>query len=217
MRNFRIGLLLGLRQVQRASKWTTILIIFVMMLTFLNLIAVSGILVGLIAGAEQAVRAEAIGDIVVSELAEEDRILETETILRELDAFPEIESYSIRFQGGGTLEANYKERRSLTAERDVASVQVTGIDPALEDNFSGLSNKIIDGEYLNANEEGYILIGAYYIEEYAQQFGDIFDSLSGVKPGDTVRLTTGNTSKEFIVKGIIQSKVDDIKPKHLHS
>jgi ABC-type lipoprotein release transport system permease subunit len=210
MRNFRIGLLLGLRQVQRASKWTTILIIFVMMLTFLNLIAVSGILVGLIAGAEQAVRAEAIGDIVVSELAEEDRILETETILRELDAFPEIESYSIRFQGGGTLEANYKERRSLTAERDVASVQVTGIDPALEDNFSGLSNKIIDGEYLNANEEGYILIGAYYIEEYAQQFGDIFDSLSGVKPGDTVRLTTGNTSKEFIVKGIIQSKVDDI-------
>jgi ABC-type lipoprotein release transport system permease subunit len=210
MRNFRIGLLLGLRQVQRASKWTTILIIFVMMLTFLNLIAVSGILVGLIAGAEQAVRAEAIGDIVVSELAEEDRILETETILRELDAFPEIESYSIRFQGGGTLEANYKERRSLTAERVVASVQVTGIDPALEDNFSGLSNKIIDGEYLNANEEGYILIGAYYIEEYAQQFGDIFDSLSGVKPGDTVRLTTGNTSKEFIVKGIIQSKVDDI-------
>lgn len=40
MRNLRIGLLLGLRQIQRANKWTTLLIIFVMMLTFLNLIAV---------------------------------------------------------------------------------------------------------------------------------------------------------------------------------
>ena len=51
MRSLRIGLLLGLRQIQRASIWTTSLIIFVMMLTFLNLIAVSGILVGLIEGA----------------------------------------------------------------------------------------------------------------------------------------------------------------------
>ena len=47
----RIGLLLGLRQIQRANIWTTILIVFVMMLTFLNLVAVSGILVGLIEGA----------------------------------------------------------------------------------------------------------------------------------------------------------------------
>lgn len=66
MRNFRIGFLLGLRQIQRASKWTTTLIIFVMMLTFLNLIAVSGVLVGLITGAERAVRAESLGDIILT-------------------------------------------------------------------------------------------------------------------------------------------------------
>jgi hypothetical protein len=68
MRSLRIGLLLGLRQIQRASLWTTSLIIFVMMLTFLNLIAVSGILVGLIEGAEQAVRKSALGDVVITTL-----------------------------------------------------------------------------------------------------------------------------------------------------
>ena len=88
MRSFRIGLLLGFRQIQRASIWTTTLIIFVMMLTFLNLIAVSGILVGLIAGAERAVRAESLGDIIVSAKDNQDRILETETFVRELAAFP---------------------------------------------------------------------------------------------------------------------------------
>jgi ABC-type lipoprotein release transport system permease subunit len=207
MQIVRIGLLLGWRQIQRANKWTTLLIIFVMMLTFLNLIAVSGILVGLIEGAERAVRAEALGDIIISERDDEDRIIETETILRELSAYPEIESYAVRFKGAATLEANYKERRSLTAERDIASVQVTGIDPVLEDNMSNLSDVVIEGEYLNPEEEGYILIGAYYIQEYAEQFGDIFDSLANVSPGDTVRMTAGTISKEFIVKGLIASTV----------
>jgi len=210
MRTFRIGLLLGLRQIQRANKWTTSLIIFVMMLTFLNLIAVSGILVGLIAGAEKAVRAESLGDIILSELPDEDRLVETETIVRELSSFPEIAALSVRYREAGVLEANYKERRNLQAERDIASVTVTGIDPEKEEMMSNLSKNIIEGEYLDPNQEGYILVGSYYIEEYAQQFGDIFDSLSGVKPGDTVRLTAGDVSKEFIVKGIVQSKVDEV-------
>ncbi len=210
MRSLRIGLLLGLRQIQRASVWTTFLIIFVMMLTFLNLIAVSGILVGLIEGAEQAVRKSALGDIVITQLDEEDRILETEAFIREISAYPEIETYSVRYKGNATLEANYKERRNLQNERDIASVSVTGIDTFQEDAMTGLGDLAIQGEYLNPEEEGYILIGAYFIEEYAQQFGDVFESVANVKPGDTVRLSLGDISKEFIVKGIIQSKVDEV-------
>lgn len=210
MRNLRIGLLLGWRQIQRASLWTTLLIISVMTLTFLNLIAVSGILVGLITGAEIAVREESLGDIILSERDDEDRILETETILRELGAFPEIEAYTPRYTGGARIEANYKERRDLTGERDVAQVTVTGIDPVREEKMSKLSQNIVEGEYLNPDEEGYILIGAYYTEEFAEQFGDIFDSLENIKPGVSVRLTAGDVSKEFIVKGIVQSKVDEV-------
>lgn len=210
MRNLRIGLLLGLRQIQRANKWTTLLIIFVMMFTFLNLIAVSGILVGLITGAERAVKAEALGDLILTEKDSEDRLLDTESILRELATYPEIEAFSVRYTGGGELEAHYKERRSLTAERDIAQVTVTGVDPILEDQMSGLSDTVIKGEYLDPNEEGYILIGYYYLEEFAEQFGDIFDTIANVEPGDTVRLTVGDISKELIVKGIIQSKVDQV-------
>lgn len=43
--------------------------------------------------------------------------------------------------------------------------------------MSGLSESLIDGEYLDPNEEGYILIGAYYIKEYSAQFGDIFETI----------------------------------------
>ncbi len=210
MRSLRIGFLLGFRQIQRANFWTTTLIIFVMMLTFLNLIAVSGILVGLIAGAEVAVRERSLGDLIVTARDDEDRILETETFVRELEAFPEVATYSVRYQANGILEANYKERRNLQDERDIANVRVTGINPDNEEAMTNLSSQLIAGEYLDGDEEGYILLGALYTEEYAENFGDIFETVSGVGPGDTVRLTSGNVSKEFIIKGIVQSKVDEV-------
>lgn len=209
MRALRIGFLLGLRQIQRASLWTTFLITFVMMLTFLNLIAVSGILIGLIEGAERAVREDALGDIIISAKDSEDRILETETVIRELSHYPEIQAYSVRYSGGATLEANYKERRDLSGERDTAAVQVTGIDPLQEDRMTHLSQFVVEGEYLDPNEEGQILIGAYYLKKYAELFGDVFDTIE-VEAGDTVRLTIGEVTKEFTVKGIIESKVDEI-------
>ena len=210
MRSFRIGLLLGLRQVQRAGRFTTVLIIFVMMFTFLNLIAVSGILVGLIAGAEEAVREKSLGDIIISAKDGEDRILETETFEKELDSYPELIAHSIRYSGSGVLEANYKERRDLKGERDIANVKVTGIDIDNEQAMTGIHHDIIDGTFLDPNEEGYIVLGALYTKEYAANYGDIFETIEGVRPGDTVRLTYGDTSKEFIVKGILQSKVDEV-------
>jgi len=210
MRSLRIGLLLGIRQIQRASYWTTGLIIFVMTLTFLNLIAVSGILIGLIEGSERAVQRFSLGDVIVTPLAEEDHILETERFIKTLQTFPEIDNYSVRFRGNAEIEANYMERRDLAADRDVVAAVVTGIDPLQEEAMTNLSSTLIEGEYLDPTEEGYILIGAYFIKRYAEQFGDVFDALDDVYPGDTVRLTFGDISKEFEVKGIIQSKVDEI-------
>ncbi|MCA9361448.1 ABC transporter permease [Candidatus Kaiserbacteria bacterium] len=210
MRSLRIGFLLGMRQIQRASLWTNILIVFVMALTFLNLIAVSGVLVGLITGAERAVRAESLGDIIITERDDQNNILETESIIRQIKTYPEIETYAVRYIGAGRLEANYKERRDLSGERDIAQVTVTGIDPIQEDTMSHLSDNMLEGEYLDPNEEGYILIGYYYLQEASDKFGDIFDSLSNIKPGVTVRMTVGDISKEFIVKGIVQSKVDEV-------
>lgn len=209
MRNLRIGLLLGFRQIQRASIWTTLLIIFVMTLTFLNLIAVSGVLVGLVEGAEQAVRENALGDIVISAKDDEDRILETNTVVQAIATYPEVQTYSVRYTGNAIAEANYKERRDLSGERDTASLIVQGINPAREDSMSNLSSLLRDGSYLEADEEGYILLGAYYLKEYAENFGDIFDTIDA-ETGDTIRLTVGDVSKEFVIKGIIESKVDEV-------
>jgi ABC-type lipoprotein release transport system permease subunit len=181
-----------------------------MMLTFLNLIAVSGILVGLIEGSERAIQKNSLGDIILTSKDEEDHILETQSVVKTLDTFPEIEQYSVRYRGSGELEANYKERRDLSGDRDVVSAVVTGISPIQENAMTELSATLVEGEFLDPDEEGYILVGAYFVKRYAEQFGDVFEALDNVYPGDSVRLTTGDKSKEFIVKGIIQSKVDEV-------
>ena len=49
-RSISLGWFLAYRQVKRSSVATTLLIVFVMMLTFLNLVVVRGVLVGLIQG-----------------------------------------------------------------------------------------------------------------------------------------------------------------------
>ena len=49
-KNLSLGFYLAHRQLKRSNIWTTGLIIFVMTLTFLNLVVISGILVGIVEG-----------------------------------------------------------------------------------------------------------------------------------------------------------------------
>ena len=210
MRNLRIGLLLGFRQIQRANPWTTSLIIFVMALTFINLIAVSGILVGLIAGSERALQEKSLGDIIITPLDNEDTILNTESLVRQLDQFPEIESYSVRYQTGGEVEANYQTRRDFSKDPNVVNGRLVGINPLDEDAVTGLSRSVVEGEYLRPDEEGYLLLGALNIDRYTAGFADITGSLESVYPGDKVRVTINGNSKEFTIKGVIDTKVGEV-------
>lgn len=206
----RIGLLLGWRQIQRANIWTTGLIIFVMTLTFLNLIAVSGILVGLIAGSERAVQEKSLGNIIITPLDSEDRLKQTETIRRTLSTIEEVQAFSVRYQVGGRIEANYRTRSDLREDPNVVGASLVGIDPLAEEAVTKLSENVAEGDYLVPGESGYILLGALNIDRYTAGFADIVGSLEEVYPGDRVLVTVGDATREFTVKGIVDAKVGNV-------
>ena len=116
--DIRIGFFLAKRQIRRSSLWTTILIIFVMFFTFLNLVVVSGILVGLIQGAIDAVRLHYTSDVIISTLNNKTYIENSPEIIRIVETLPDVEAYTARYLEGGTLEANYKTR---TKEKEKAN------------------------------------------------------------------------------------------------
>ncbi len=209
----RVGFLLGWKQLRHASIWTTSLIIFVMMLTFLNLVAVSGILVGLIEGSVKAYSDQFTGDVFVSTLTGKEYIERSNDLLQTLETLPHIASFSARGTDGATIEANYRVRRDPNALRDTVGTALVGLDPVREEIVTHLSRHIIEGEYLTQNDDGFVMLGANLLEQYSPlgQGDDVgFPTLSDVRPGTRVRVTVGDATKEYIVKGILKTKVDEI-------
>lgn len=227
--SLRVGWLLGLRQIQHSSIWVTILIVVIMTLTFLSNVLISGILVGLIEGGNRANRGQYTGDVFISELPDESFIENTPALLATLDRLDAVENYTARYVAGSTVEANYKTRRNFNTLSNSVGTQIAGINPVAEESVTGLSQYLVEGEYLDENQSGYILIGSTLLERYSA-FSDQFEPLKDVHPGDRVKISvTGQVSNsfddpsgslgqdssasrvdEFIVKGIVDSKVGEV-------
>ena len=206
----RVAWFLAIRQIKGSNKATTMLIIFIMMLTFLNLVVVSGILVGLIEGGKIANREQYSGDVIIKTLPGEKDIGRTFDITSTLLKMQGVENVSARYYEAGQIEANYKTRRDFDALKDLVSTQVTGINVEDEQNLSHIADYVVEGEFLNKNESGYIVIGSSLLLRYSEDFGDFFATLDGVYPGEEVKVSVGGNTKTFIVKGIVDSKVGEV-------
>jgi len=208
--SLRLGFFLALRQIRRSSKWTTILIIFVMTLTFLNLVVVSGILVGLIEGSVVAVKSRYLSDVIVSTLQEKTYIENSPYVVAVAKSLPWTEAVSARYLEGGTIEANYKTRVKETDLIDNVGIIVAGINPTDEDAVTGIKDLIVEGSYLTATDYDQVLLGHNLLRKYLPIESPGFSTLQDVEVGDKVRLIINGNTREVIVKGILKSKVDEI-------
>ncbi|MEN9913244.1 MAG: hypothetical protein RLY66_652 [Candidatus Parcubacteria bacterium] len=208
--NTRIGFFLAVRQIKRSSKWTTGLIIAVMILTSLNLIVVSGILVGLIQGAIDAVRTHYTSDVIISVLKNKSYIENSPEVMNVLAGIPEIEQTSARYLKSGVLEANYKTRIKDTDKPNTAGASISGIDPVAEDKLTGLSQFVVEGEYLQPGDYDQIMIGSYLVKKYQPVESPGFSALDDIGPGSKIRVKVGDVEREVTIKGIIKSKVDEV-------
>jgi len=208
--NFRIGLFLAIRQIKRSNPWTTILIVFVMFFTFLNLVVVSGILVGLIQGAVDAVRIHYTSDVIISNLNDKSYIENSSEIINLLKTIPGIESTTARYLDGVTLEANYKTKVKDDDKPNIAAASVVGIDPIAEDKVTNLSKFIVEGEYLSRGDYDQVLLGAYLDKKYLPIDSPGFTALNDVGPGKKIRLKVHGVEREVTIKGIVKAKVDEL-------
>lgn len=205
--NIRVGFYLALRQLRRASIWTTGLIVFVMLLTFLNLVVVTGVLVGLIEGINNTYRTDYTGDVILSALPTKNYIEDTPSIIAFVKTLPQVAMLTERYQSGGTIEANYLSRTSQTQKPNATGAQIIGIDPVAENAFTKLSTHIVDGHYLAEGDYDQILVGNYLLAKYAFGNQPSLTPLTDVNIGTKVRLTVNGITREVIVKGVIKSKI----------
>ena len=205
--NIRIGFFLALRQIRRASLWTTSLIIFVMVLTFLNSVVLSGILVGLIQGSVDAARTEFTGDVIISTLEGKKYIENSQNLIARIRSLPDVERVSPRYSEGGILEANYRTRKD-TDKPNTTGAQIIGIDPEGENEVTGLESKILEGAYLSPSDYDQVIVGYYLLSQYVPFDDPNFAALDNVGVGTKIRIELAGLKREVTVKGIIKSKVD---------
>lgn len=214
----RVGWFLAARQIRRSGRGTTALIIFIMVLTFLNLVVVSGLLVGLLVGSFEQFRESYSGEVIITSSPGREYIENSPALVSFLEHHPRVEAISPRYSVGaevlGTLADN--PRRNERPNR--IGARLVGIDPIKEETLTGFSRFVVYGEPLRAGEEGYLLIGANLLKKYSS-FADAnipgLELLEDVDVGSRVRVTITRddgtvSSRDFLVKGIVKTKVDEI-------
>ncbi|MCA9352956.1 hypothetical protein KC901_02125, partial [Patescibacteria group bacterium] len=175
----KVGSFLGTRQIKRGSIWINLLIISIMTLTFLSLVVIPGILVGLTEGSFEQNREHLTGDLYLTTLPDEETIINTQDIIRVLDTLPEVESYSVRYKIAATVEAGYINRSDFTKDAESLSINAYAIDPENEEATTDLSKFLVEGEMLENEESGQLLIGATLLQKYSD-FADLFEPLVDV-------------------------------------
>lgn len=214
----RVGWFLAFRQVKRSGKGTTLLIISIMVLTFLNLVVVSGLLVGLISGSYQQFRESHSGEVIITSATGRDHIENSPALISFLENHPEVDGISPRHAVSATVLGTLSDLPKKGERPNRVGAQIKGFTPELEEPLTGFSRFIMAGEPLTSDDEGYILIGANLIKKYSA-FADVnipgLDLLNDVDVGKRVRVMVTTKSgeviaKDVIVKGIVKSKVDEI-------
>lgn len=199
-----------------------------MILTFLSNLLISGILIGIIEGGMNANAEQYTSDVFIESLADEEFIERTNMIVQTLSRLPSIEEFSPRYVAGGTVEANYQTRRNFNNLPNTVGTSIVGIDARREDAVTHLADYLVEGEYLESGESGYVLMGATLLEQYSA-FSDQFEPLTNVHPGTRVKISinsgtqnsfdrtgvsdsgsSGERVEEFVVKGIIDTKVGEV-------
>lgn len=213
MKNFintlKVGFFLASAQIRRAGTLTTTLTIAVMVFSFLAQVFISGILIGLIEGSSVAFRAKYIGDMIISPLEKKTVIERTFDITRTLDNDPLVAAYTVRSGTGGKIEANSTSRSSEQSE-DTISANIYGVDFTKEDATTKLTENIVEGDYITESDSPrYVLIGSNLIDRYANG-PDAVAYLADIYPDSRIKVTIKGRTEEFIIKGIIKSKVDTI-------
>jgi putative ABC transport system permease protein len=217
-RSLRVGWFLAMRQIKRSGKGTTALIVFIMVLTFLNLVVVSGLLLGLITGSFEQFRESYSSDVLITTAPMQNHIKRSQSILGYLDSHPKVKNYSARYLRGVTLLGTLDDLPGKDERANQIGISLSGIDPVAEERLTNFSHFIMNGEPLVEGDEGYILIGANMIKKYSS-FADAnipgLDLLTDVDVGSRVRLSFSTEdgsriSRDFVVKGIVKSKVDQI-------
>jgi hypothetical protein len=184
--SLKVGAFLASRYVLRSNVWASVLIVTIMFLTFLNVVVVRGVLVGLPEGASISYEQEYSGAVLISPLPQREYIARSAFVEGLLVGERGYKSHSARYTAPATLIANREDARRPQDVPDTAGMTLTGIDPSIEDAVTGMSERIVEGRYLEESDTDGVVLGHQLLERYSLGAANAGEAVGDVAVGDRV-------------------------------
>jgi putative ABC transport system permease protein len=200
-----VGFVSASTSIRRGNKKTTIFIIFVLTLIYLNLVFLPSLTQGLVYTFIVTFRDYDFGDIVVEPMEEKPYINDVSNVLAKIESINRVKGVTKRLGSGGSLQ--YKQKF-------VPSARILGIVPSREKTVSKYPDIVNQGEFLGELSRDEIMLGAALAG--IGESSEISDTLEGVTVGSivTVRYING-VEREYKVKGIHGTGTGEIDNKDI--
>jgi putative ABC transport system permease protein len=179
------------------------LIVFILSLSFVNLLFITSVLKGILETMDEQVVHNLTAHFVVEpqeDPVRKDYIARTRELRNSLERIPGVVATSRHYKIGGTIGFD----KDKNGRFKFVSGDIIGIDPQEEPSVTGIARSLVAGSYLDAAGHGEILLGSDLAGGYG---GDEMQSLGGVKVGRKVRIAYGNGAvRTYTVKGIFKTR-----------
>jgi putative ABC transport system permease protein len=199
MTDVKTALFIAYKTVLKGNKSTLALLVFILSLSFLNMMFISGILTGL-----QSLMTNSIIDVWTSHLIvtpqQEPTIKEyienQDEARARIETIPGVIATSRRYSLSGSIVYD-KEK---TGQFKTISGVISGIDPREEGKVLTLANKMVAGTFLTDSDRDAIVLSSANAGGYGIPAPS---DLGGARVGDKVRVTYANgIMRTYTIKGI---------------
>jgi ABC-type lipoprotein release transport system permease subunit len=192
-KSIRVARFLTVKSIARGNVRVLALTIVMLILVYLNLIFTPAILEGLVDNVNDKVINTLSGDITVQSDATQPAIGDVSALISEIESIDGVAAASARNNLGADI--TYEEERITTV--------VYAIEPEQDKAVFRISEDLIEGSYLDAEDTDQILLGLQVAGADREDLELYSSSLRSVHAGDvvTVRYVSG-MEKQYTVKGI---------------
>ena len=202
--DYTVGSFLAIRELKRSNPWSTALVIFVMSLTFMNMVLMGGVLIGLAEGMMNSFQKYYSSDVLVKPAVQNYAITQSSILQNVIETLPTYRAKSSRYTASAVLENENIIKVKETDIGERVSGTLVGINPKDENSVTGISSKIIEGAYLDEYSTDAIVVGKSLLAQYSKG-SSTEPRLKDIKVGSRLLLLVGESETEVIVQGIVDS------------
>ncbi len=206
--NLKIAIFLASKSITRGNKGTTGLIIFIMALSFVNLVFIASILNGIVETINNQMINNSTAHIVIDPQEtpnRKDYLIHSRELQNQISALPGVIASSGHYQLAGTIAFD----KNKNGKFKYLPGQIIGINPEKEKLVTDISRHIVSGQYLEETDTNKILLGVSLAGDYLGVIEST--SLEGAKVGNKIKIIFNNgIERTYTVKGLFSVKFDMI-------